>query len=125
MIKIRNRFILIWMFTFLFSAEGPTVVHNGFQVTTLENEKNLQYSNQGYDLKQIEQNGALYIKPEMEGAGSNVEPGQPHLPTVSTFYAVDPGKTFSVSVTINEKEIVQNVDILPLETWDDLSLIHI
>ena len=107
------------MLTFLVAAEGPTVEHNGFQITSLENERTLQYSNRGYDLKQIEQNGMLYIKPEMEGAGSNVEPGQPYLPTVSTFYAVDPGKTFSLSVTINDKEIVQDVEILPLETWDD------
>tara|TARA_B110000438_G_scaffold30683_2_gene30139 strand:+ start:10588 stop:14154 length:3567 start_codon:yes stop_codon:yes gene_type:complete len=119
MIKILDRFILVSTLTFLFAGEAPTVEHNGFQVTTLENEKTLKYSNRGYELKQIDQNGSLYIKPEMEGAGSNVDPGQPYLPTVSTFYAVDPGKTFSLSVTINETEVVQNIDILPLETWED------
>ena len=119
MIKILDRFILVSTLTFLFAGEAPTVEHNGFQVTTLENEKTLKYSNRGYELKQIDQNGSLYIKPEMEGAGSNVDPGQPYLPTVSTFYAVHPGKTFSLSVTINETEVVQNIDILPLETWED------
>ena len=119
MIKILDRFILVSTLTFLFAGEAPTVEHNGFQVTTLENEKTLKYSNRGYELKQIDQNGSLYIKPEMEGAGSNVDPGQPYLPTVSTFYAVDPGKTFSLSVTINETEVVQDIDILPLETWED------
>ena len=108
MIKILDRFILVSTLTFLLAGEAPTVEHNGFQVTTLENERTLKYSNRGYELKQIDQNGSLYIKPEMEGAGSNVDPGQPYLPTVSTFYAVDPGKTFSLSVTINETEVVQN-----------------
>ena len=119
MTTIRDRLILVSLVTILMAAEGPAPIkYNGFQVTTSENENKLQYTNLGYELTETVQNGITYLKPEMDGTGSNAEPGQPYLPTVSTLYAVEPGKSFRVQVTIHETETIENVDILPLESWD-------
>ena len=56
----------------------------------------------------------------MNVGGSIVEPGQPHLP-VSTFYAVEPGKNFSVQTTIGQTQTHENIDILPFQSWDNES----
>ena len=119
MTTTRDRLILVSLVTILMAAEGPAPIkYDGFQVTTSENENKLQYTNLGYELTETVQNGITYLKPEMGGTGSNAEPGQPYLPTVSTLYAVEPGKSFRVQVTIHETETIENVDILPLESWD-------
>ena len=78
----------------------------------------LSFTNPGYELSHILKDGKPYVRPEMEGAGSRSEPGQPHLPTISTYYAVEPGKTFSVNVSINESEVIENVEVIPFDTWD-------
>jgi hypothetical protein len=111
--------MLITFVTSLFAIDEQGLsTHNGFQVTSVENGKKIQYSNPGFELKQFNQNGKNYIKPEMLNAGATVEPGQPYLPTISTFYAVEPGKTFSVSATILESETMSNVEVFPLEGWE-------
>jgi hypothetical protein len=46
-------------------------------------------------------------------------PGEPNLPSTTTFYAVEPGKSYSVQVNIIASEMVENVDIIPLKTWDN------
>ena len=60
-----------------------------------------------------------YIQPKISDAGTNAEPGQPFLPTVSTFYAVEPGKKFLVQTMIEQTETIENVDILPFGTWEN------
>ena len=93
MTTVRDRLILVSLFTILMADEGPAPIkYNGFQVTTTENQNKLQYTNLGYELREAVQNGITYLKPEMDGTGSNAEPGQQYLPTVSTLYAVEPGK---------------------------------
>ena len=37
---------------------------------------------------------------------------------MSTYYAVEPGKTFTVNVSIKESEVIENVEVVPFETWD-------
>ena len=96
----------------------PDIKYNGFHVSSSLNEKKVHFNNYGYELKQINQNGINYTKPVMKDAGSVSNPGEPYLPTVSTMYAVDPGKKFEVQVIINETQVLQNIDILPLEGWE-------
>ena len=118
MATIRDRLILISLLNILMAAEGiAPIKFNGFHVNTSENENKIQYNNLGYDLSETIQNGLTYLKPEIDGVGSKSEPGQPYLPTVSTLYAVEPGKSFSVRLTVHETETIDDVDILPLEGW--------
>ena len=45
--------------------------------------------------------------------------GNLFYPTVSTFYAVEPGKKFLVQTMIEQTETIENVDILPFDTWEN------
>ncbi|MDC0480151.1 C25 family cysteine peptidase [Candidatus Marinimicrobia bacterium] len=114
----RTQFLLIISISLVIGAEiKPVSIHNGFQTLATSQEMTLHYDLPNYDLTQIEQDGDVFTKPELKDAGTIVNPGDPYLPTVSTYYAVEPGKQFSASVTIQETEIIQNVNILPLEGY--------
>lgn len=106
--------------SFLMAAEGtPSVKFNGFQFNSSQHEKKIQFNHPGFELKPVEKGGSSFVKPTMENAGTIIDPGQPELPTITTLYAVEPGKTFSVNVTIQESEIVENVNVLPLEGYEE------
>ena len=111
-----------WLFMILLlssisaSASSGSTVFGGFE--SKPEKGRISFSNPGYELNQILKDGSPFIKPEMEGAGSKAEPGQPDLPTMSTYYAVEPGKTFTVNVSIKESEVIENVEVVPFETWD-------
>ena len=108
--KVQFIFLILLSFSISFGAEGNTPVkHNGFSLTSIE--KQIHYTNQGYELNQVVHNGVSYTKLEMNVEGATVEPGQPHLPTVSTFYAVEPGKNFSVQTIIEQTQTYENIDI--------------
>ena len=98
------------------SASSGGTIFGGFESKPEKNR--ISFTNPGYELSQILKDGAPFIKPEIEGAGSKSEPGQPDLPTMSTYYAVEPGKTFTVNVSIKESEVIENVEVVPFETWD-------
>jgi len=117
------RFFSITILSVLMAKEGmPEVSISGFNPISNSSEKKVQFSNPGFELKQIEQNGSTFVRPTMTNAGTIINPGQPELPTVTTFYAVEPGKTFSVNVTIQESEVIENVNIIPLKGYEnDLS----
>ena len=116
--NIKNQFLALLICTVAFSAEDiAPEKFNGFNITSIE--KQIRYNNPGYELKQIVNDGISYTKLEMNDAGSISEPGQPYLPTVSTFYAVEPGKAFSVQFTIEQTQTYENVDILPFNNWDN------
>ena len=109
-------FIILLLSSIPASASSGGTVFGGFE--SKPEKGRISFSNPGYELSQILKDGAPFIKPEIEGAGSKSEPGQPDLPTMSTYYAVEPGKTFTVNVSIKESEIIENVEVVPFETWD-------
>jgi len=117
MTKIRDWLWIIAVLGNLIASQVNTeVTHGGFGITSME--KRLSFTNPGYEIKQMEQDGVPYIRPEMVGAGSRSEPGQPDLPTISTYYAVEPGRSFTVQASIQEFEIIEDVEVLPFDTWD-------
>ena len=86
--KTHYIFLIIFGFNFSFGADdNPALKHNGFSLSSIE--KQIHYTSPGYELQQTIHNGVSYTKPEIIGGGAIVEPGQPYLPTVNTFYAVD------------------------------------
>ena len=115
--KIRDWTWIIPLLCNLIASESNVeTAYGGFGITSME--RQLIFANPGYEIKQIEKDGVLYIRPEMEGAGSKSLPGQPDLPTISTHYAVEPGKTFTIEISIQEFEIIENVEVLPFDTWE-------
>ena len=114
---VRDWLWIITLLSNLVASDGSNqATFSGFESKTQNGR--LSFTNPGYELNQIIKDGAPYIKPEMEGAGSRSEPGQPHLPTISTYYIVEPGKTFTINVSVKESETIENVEIAPFETWD-------
>ena len=119
MIKLHFQLVFIAAVSLGLAAENPNpVTLGGFQAVSLNSSMKIQYEISEFELQQIDQDGKSYVKLNMENAGSMSDPGDPYLPTVSTYYAVEPGKSFSVIVNVQEKEIIPNVDILPFESWD-------
>ncbi len=119
--KIRYWLLMVTALAGLIASEGVTdKTDSGFEFKI--EDKSLKFVNPGYELKEIGNNGVNYIKPEMVGAGSMAQPGEPDLPSTSTFYEVNPGKSYSVNITIQEYDIIENVEILPFNTWDSESV---
>ena len=118
MTTIRNIILLLAVLNGIFGAEGVAdMTHNGFSLSPLENRINFIIPD--YQLKENTIGGVDYSKPEIEGAGSIAQPGQPDLPSVSTYYMVEPGKTFDVQYTIEDYEVIDNIDLLPFSGWDN------
>ena len=115
--KITYRLSSFLIFAALFASEGNgDVFFGGF--TSASEENKLYFTNPGYEMIESNVDGVNYIKPEMNGAGSEVNPGEPHLPTISTYYAIAPGKNYSIEFSVQDFEIIENVDVLPFDTWN-------
>ena len=119
MIKLHFQLVFIAAVSLGLAAENPNpVTLGGFQAVSLNSSMKIQYEISEFELQQIDQDGKSYVKLNMGNAGSMSDPGEPYLPTVSTYYAVEPGKSFSVVVNVQETETIPNVDILPFESWE-------
>ena len=115
--KITYRLSSFLIFAALFASEGNgDVFFGGF--TSASEENKLYFTNPGYEMIESNVDGVNYSKPEMNGAGSEVNPGEPHLPTISTYYAIAPGKNYSIEFSVQDFEIIENVDILPFDSWN-------
>ena len=64
--KTHYIFLILFGFNFSFGAEGsPALKHKGFSLTSIE--KQIDYTNPGYELQQTIHNGVSYTKPEIIG----------------------------------------------------------
>ena len=120
MVIVRKIAIILLGISFLISAEGNSTnkKYNGFQILSGNNNK-INFINPGYEIVEKTLDNKNYLKPEIKNSGSMVSVGEPYLPSVNTFYAVEPGKSYTANVTILNSELITDVDILPLETWDN------
>ena len=90
---------------------------NGF--SSSGSEQTIRFSNPGYNLSNKTINGKQYLNQKLLASGSKSDRGEPDLPTLTTFYAVAPGKTINASVQILESEVLNNVEIAPFDTWEN------
>ena len=79
----------------------------------------LEYHIPDFELRTIEENGKILTRPVIPHSGSSVMPGEPDLPSTTTFYAVEPGISYSLQVTVIASEMVDDVDIIHFRTWDN------
>ena len=92
---------------------------DGFSFLGIQNGKQtIGFENVNYSIKTIEHMGTAYQKPELGSAGSVVNEGEPYLPSVTTYYAVEPGKTFQAQIEIIDTEIIENVNVIPFHGWE-------
>ncbi|MBT3300148.1 MAG: hypothetical protein HN657_02760, partial [Candidatus Marinimicrobia bacterium] len=91
----------------------------GFGFKGIQNGKAvIEFENSNYELKSVEHMGTIYQKPEIALSGAMINEGDPYLPSITTFYAVEPGKSYSASVSVLASEAIDNIDILPFQGWD-------
>ena len=88
---------------------------NGFSV--LDDDKIL-FSLESYELKDVTIDGQTFKKPVIPFGGLKSDEGEPTLPTITTFYQVAPNKSYAINVNVISSEWIDNVDILPHQTWE-------
>ena len=89
---------------------------NGFEYDLIE--KKLSFENPGYELEQFDRNGLTLTRPILEHSGSKASPGEPDLPSISTYYMVQPGKKFNVGVSAVHSNVIENVNLAPFDSWE-------
>jgi hypothetical protein len=108
-------FIVILASSASFSQDEIRKSPNGFSV--LDDDKIL-FSLESYELKDVTIDGQTFKKPVIPFGGLKSDEGEPTLPTITTFYQVDPNKSYAINVNVISSEWIDNVDILPHQTWE-------
>ena len=80
----------------------------------------VRYLTPEYSLQSvIDADGNTYKRPSLLNASQISDPGQPDLPSSSTFIAIDPAKTYSVNVNIISSRFTDDIEILPKNSWEN------
>ena len=105
------------------SAVGDNSVteHSGFTYSLKEHGNGtVRYLTPEYSLQSvIDADGNTYKRPSLLNASQISDPGQPDLPSSSTFIAIDPAKTYSVNVNIISSRFTDDIEILPKNSWEN------
>ena len=91
---------------------------SAFKSIDSANKKFIQYRYSDIELKQINKGKNTFLKPQIINTGTLSSVGEPYLPSNSTYYAVDPGRSYRVDYNIISSETIQNVDIIPTSQLD-------
>lgn len=73
-----------------------------------------------YQLESVFHLGTEFKQITLEGGGSIVNENEPDLPSVTTYYQIEPGKDYSVNLSILESETFSNINLIPKYSWDDV-----
>ena len=112
-------FIAILVSDISFSQNEIKKLPTGF--SSILGDNKIHFSLDDYELKDVNINGQIFKKPVVPLAGLKSEEGEPTLPTITTFYQVAPNKSYSINVNIISSEWIDNVDILPHQSWSHQS----
>ena len=112
-------FIAILVSDISFSQNDIKKLPTGF--SSISGDNKIHFSLDDYELKDVNINGQIFKKPVVPLAGLKSEEGEPTLPTITTFYQVAPNKSYSINVNIISSEWIDNVDILPHQSWSHQS----
>ena len=111
-------FTLLIASSILFSQDEIRKSPNGFSI--LDDDR-IHFSLDSYELKDVTIDGQTFKKPVIPFGGLKSDEGDPSLPTITTFYQVAPNKSYAINVNVISSEWVNNIDILPHQTWERLS----
>ena len=111
-------FTLLIASSILFSQDEIRKSLNGF--SNLDDDR-IHFSLDSYELKDVTIDGQTFKKPVIPFGGLKSDEGDPSLPTITTFYQVAPNKSYAINVNVISSEWVNNIDILPHQTWERLS----
>ena len=119
---IRILLIFILFACRLLAEFGDTSVSEdfGFQYTLEENGiGSVRYITPDHSVETISDGEKTYKKIVLPSASHVSDPGQPDLPSSSTFIAVNPGKTYSINVNIVSSQVIDDIEILPKNSWEN------
>ncbi|MFQ6605098.1 MAG: C25 family cysteine peptidase [Fidelibacterota bacterium] len=109
---------LAFIFAFSHAAGGadPTKVQSHFQSAA---GMQLQFELGEYSVETITHQGVTYQRINGSMSGTVSREGEPQLPVYTTFYQVDPRKTYTISAVIRNKETLSNIHLIPVQSWVD------
>ena len=112
-----NKIILSLLTTssLLFSQDEIRKSPSGFSI--LDDDR-IHFSLDSYEIKDVTIDGQIFKEPVIPFGGLKSEEGDPTLPTITTFYQVAPNKSYAINVNVVSSEWIDNIDILPHQTWD-------
>ena len=100
------------------NTQTANLNHNGFSVgLTSESEHIIEFRIPEYVIIDVVQSGSQYKQIEIPEAGTMVEEGEPYLPSMSTLYAIEPGKSYTAEMMILESVIINNIDLAAYKGW--------
>jgi len=92
----------------------------GFEYKIKSNKIGLvNYKKPDHKIENLSIDQKLYKKINIPNSASISNPGEPDLPSSSTFIAVDPNKKYSVSVNVLSSRIIDNITIAPKGSWEN------
>ena len=102
-------------------GDNSVTEDSGFTYSLKENGNGtVRYLTPEYSLQSvIDEDGNTYKRPSLLNASQISDPGQPDLPSSSTFIAIDPAKTYSVNVNIISSRFTDDIEILPKNSWEN------
>jgi len=118
---LRVMTLMIGLINMTYAAAENDVVQGFALKSQLQGDHVLHFNIPEYELEDVGINGQYFKRPKIDGAGKTSLVGNPELPVMTTFYAVEPGKTYQAQVRVVESEFVDDVNILPLQTWDNVT----
>ena len=120
MIYIYKILFSILLFSVLsIGQENIRKLSSGF--SSKSGDSKIHFSLKDYEMQNVTIDGQSFKKPIIPFGGLKSEEGEPTLPTITTFYQVAPNKSYAINVNINSSEWVENIDILPHQTWEHVS----
>ena len=114
--------LTIGLFSILYAAAENELVQGFGLKSQVKGDHVLQFNIPDYELEDVTLHGQTFKRPVIDGAGQSSLEGNPELPVLTTFYTVEPGKSYRVQVNIISSETIENVDLLPWQTWENVTL---
>jgi len=114
--------LTIGLFSILYAAAENEPVQGFGLKSQVKGDHVLQFNIPDYELEDVTLYGQTFKRPVIDGAGLSSLEGNPELPVLTTFYTVEPGKSYRVQVNIISSETVENVDLLPWQTWENVTV---
>ena len=120
MTKINNTLLTVILVSAVsYGQDEIRKLSNGF--SSIPGDNRMQFSLVSYEIEDITIDGQTFKKPVVPFGGLKSEVGEPTLPTITTFYQVAPNKSYTINVNVTSSEWIDNIDILPHQTWDSES----
>ena len=121
-IMIRYVRSVLFLIAGMLCASQNSEMVEGFSIDReLGNGKIIQFNIPEYELEDVELNGQFFKRLSIDGSSRSGLEGDPDLPAITTFYATEPGKLYRAELTIHSSEFLENVDLLPIQTWDNVA----